>query len=294
MASIDPLIDKYLSFLQFQKRYSKHTITAYRRDLECFMRTTKLDSICACKTHHVQDFVSHLHRRDLAARSIQRNLSSIRACLDYLEKHRHIKSNPANSIRAPKKRASLPTLLDTDQAAKLLNFSPTTKVQIRDKAIMELFYSSGLRLSELVGIDISDLDLEDAIVQVTGKGKRSRHVPLGSQAVLAIKEWLKQCSNTCSDTPLFTGRNKQRISPRTIQARLKHYGQVQLGLNNMHPHMLRHSFASHLLESSGDLRSVQELLGHSDISTTQIYTHLDFQHLAQVYDGAHPRARRKQ
>ncbi len=289
----DPLIEKYLDILKYQKQYSKNTIGAYQRDLDRFVTVSNLGSLEEAQPHHVQSFVNYLHRRDLAPRTIQRHLSSIRACFAYLEKHRYLKSNPAVSVRAPKNQQKLPRLLDTDQAAKLLAFEPRTKLQVRDKAMMELFYSSGLRLSELVGINMSDLNLGDGFVSVTGKGKKSRQVPLGRHANTALQKWLKYCPEYGNNTPVFTGRNAKRISPRTVQSRLKHYGRTELDDIALHPHMLRHSFASHMLESSGDLRSVQELLGHSDISTTQIYTHLDFQHLTKVYDNAHPRAKRK-
>ncbi|MBV1907251.1 MAG: tyrosine recombinase XerC [Pseudomonadales bacterium] len=293
MDTTDPLIAKYLDVLEHQKQYSKHTINAYRRDLFQFASFTEATSLVDCQAHHIQSFINFLHRKNLSPRSIQRCLSSIRACFSYLKKHRLIKNNPATSLHAPRKQNKLPRLLDTDQAAKLLDFKPTSKIAIRDKAILELFYSSGLRLSELVGINISDLNLKEGFVTVTGKGNKSRQVPLGRHANTALENWLQHRQYTSIDVPVFTGRNENRISPRTIQMRLKHYGKQQLKDTSLHPHMLRHSFASHMLESSGDLRSIQELLGHSDISTTQIYTHLNFQHLTQVYDIAHPRAKRK-
>jgi len=289
----DPLLEKYLDILKYQKQYSPNTINAYQRDLERFLTVSNLGSLENARPHHVQSFVNYLHRKNLAPRSIQRHLSSVRACFTYLEKHRYLTSNPVASIRAPKKQQKLPRLLDTDQAAKLLAFEARTKIQVRDKAMMELFYSSGLRLSELVGINMSDLNLSDGFVTVTGKGRKSRQVPLGRHANEALQKWLRFCPQFANNTPVFTGRNSNRISPRTVQSRLKHYGRTQLDDVGLHPHMLRHSFASHMLESSGDLRAIQELLGHSDISTTQIYTHLDFQHLTQVYDNAHPRAKRK-
>jgi integrase/recombinase XerC len=186
----------------------------------------------------------------------------------------------------------LPTLLDTDQTAQLLNFTPTEQLGRRDIAMLELFYGSGLRLAELVALNVRDLDLDDGFVRVTGKGRKVRQVPLGSFCIRALRDYLRQRPTATPTTPVFTARGAARISRRTVQQRLKLLSQRQLGNNALHPHMLRHSFASHLLESSGDLRAVQELLGHADISTTQVYTHLDFQHLAKVYDASHPRAKR--
>ena len=201
-------------------------------------------------------------------------------------------SNPAAIVEAPKNKPKLPHVLDADQAAQLFAFTPRNKIEIRDMAMMELFYGSGIRLSELIEIDIKDLDLDAGYVTVIGKGRKTRQVPLGSFCIKAIREWLSQSPKKMGNQPLFTTRGSKRISHRTVQTRLKRIATIQLGNNQLHPHMLRHSFASHLLESSSDLRAVQELLGHSDIATTQIYTHLDFQHLAKVYDAAHPRAKR--
>ena len=202
-------------------------------------------------------------------------------------------NNPATGVRAPRIAKKLPRALDTDQAAQLLVGSVTTPIEKRDRALLELFYGSGIRLAELVGLDIQDLDLANGNARVLGKGRKTRIVPLGSHTVTALQAWLSTRSDQQPEDPVFVGRGNQRISPRTVQLRVKRAGMKALGVDSIHPHLLRHSFASHLLESSGDLRAVQELLGHSDISTTQIYTHLDFQHLAKVYDIAHPRARGK-
>jgi integrase/recombinase XerC len=202
-------------------------------------------------------------------------------------------NNPATGVRAPRIAKKLPRVLDTDQAAQLLVGSVTTPIEKRDRALLELFYGSGIRLAELVGLDIQDLDLANGNARVLGKGRKTRIVPLGSHTVTALQAWLSTRSDQQPEDPVFVGRGNQRISPRTVQLRVKRAGMKALGVDSIHPHLLRHSFASHLLESSGDLRAVQELLGHSDISTTQIYTHLDFQHLAKVYDVSHPRAREK-
>jgi integrase/recombinase XerC len=245
------------------------------------------------KPHHVQAHVEALHRSGLAPRSIRRVLSSLRAFFRHLERDERIVTNPANGQRAPKARRRLPRALDTDQASRLFATRPADPLARRDRAIVELLYGSGLRLSELVGLDRDDLDLDAGFVDVLGKGKKARRVPLGSHCIAALREYLDGLDpSTTPSGPLFVGRGNARLSPRTVQLRLKRLGVRELGTDALHPHMLRHSFASHLLESSGDLRAVQELLGHADISTTQIYTHLDFQHLAKVYDAAHPRAKK--
>ena len=199
--------------------------------------------------------------------------------------------NPAAGVSAPKQRKKLPKTLDIDNAAKLFDSNPKSALEVRDRAMIELFYGSGVRLAELVDLDIRHLDLVNGLATVTGKGSKTRVVPLGSHAVEAVRRWIETRRGVRPTDPLFTGRGDRRISPRTVQARLKKLSMHNLGTDVLHPHLLRHSFASHLLESSGDVRAVQELLGHADISTTQIYTHLDFQHLAKVYDAAHPRAK---
>ena len=282
-------LDNYLDHLRFEKQYSPHTLNAYRRDITRFIAKTGVP-LADVKSHHVNTFISSLHSSGLSARTIQRALSSVRSFFNYLEGTGCVAGNPAAANKAPKGRSRLPQTLDTDQAAKLFDYAANTPIQKRDRAITELFYGSGLRLAELVGVNIGDLDLDAGFVTVVGKGRKSRQVPLGRHCIAAIRSWLA-CRNELDRTaPLFTGRPEKRISPRTVQLRLKELARRQLGSSQLHPHMLRHSFASHLLESSSDLRAVQELLGHADIATTQIYTHLDFQHLAKVYDSAHPRA----
>jgi integrase/recombinase XerC len=284
-------IDAFIEHLKYEKDYSAHTLTAYRRDLERFSARTSAppERITA---HDINAYVAHLHSRGLAPRSIQRSLSSVRSFFNHLQARRLIRKNPAVGTRAPKARNRLPHTLDADQAARLFDFEATTPRQKRDKAMIELFYGSGLRLSELAGVNVRDIDLDAGFVTVLGKGRKTRQVPMGRHCIAAVREWLAEhpVSEASGEVPLFTGRSAGRISVRTVQARLKALAAQQLGSTDLHPHMLRHSFASHLLESSGDLRAVQELLGHADLSTTQIYTHLDFQHLAKVYDAAHPRA----
>lgn len=284
-------VERFLECLRVERRYSPNTINAYRRDLKKFCARLQV-ALVDVRAHHINEFISQLHAAGLSGRSIARALSCVRSLFAFLEKNKVIKANPAMLNKAPKTRTKLPNTLDTDQAARLFAFVPTNDLERRDRAMMELLYSSGIRLSELVGINVEHLDLPGGFATVTGKGNKTRLVPLGSYCVNAIVEWL-ECDSSAGNkpgTPLFTTAKGRRISQRTVQQRLKRLAVLQLGDNALHPHMLRHSFASHLLESSGDLRAVQELLGHADISTTQIYTHLDFQHLAKVYDAAHPRA----
>jgi integrase/recombinase XerC len=289
--SLDPAVGAFLDHLRYEKDYSANTLAAYRRDLDRFASITDEppERITRAEVNH---FVARLHSEGLAPRSIQRALSSVRSFFSFLEARRQTRKNPAAAARAPKAKNRLPGTLDADQAARLFEFEADTPILKRDKAMLELFYGSGLRLSELVGVDCSDLDLDTGFVTVLGKGRKTRQVPLGRHCIEAIRVWLAvhPARHESGALPLFTGRGCSRISPRTVQNRLKQIAARQLGSTEVHPHMLRHSFASHLLESSGDLRAVQELLGHSDLGTTQIYTHLDFQHLARVYDAAHPRA----
>ncbi|MCZ6643539.1 MAG: tyrosine recombinase XerC [Gammaproteobacteria bacterium] len=283
------LTQEFLDYLAYQKRYSENTVAAYQRDLARFNRWLAV-SWRDTRSHHISSYVAFLHGKGLAPRSIQRALSCIRSFFAYLEKNGEADQNPAVGNKSPKRKMKLPNLLDTDQAARLFVFEAKTDIEKRDRAIMELLYGSGLRLSELTKLDVRDLQMQSGFVTVQGKGNRIRQVPLGSHSIDAINTWLECRTIRTPEQPLFTSRGGNRISPRSVQARLKVWAQRQLGSNELHPHMLRHSFASHVLESSSDLRAVQELLGHAHITTTQIYTHLDFQHLAKVYDAAHPRA----
>jgi integrase/recombinase XerC len=292
-------IDRFLSHLRVERRLSPHTCAAYRRDLE------NLAAWCcdegqadwrSLNVHLIRAWVATQHRRGLGGRSLQRRLSALRAFFDYQVTAGALASNPAHGVRPPKARRALPAALDVDQAAQLLNGDAGGDLlAARDHAMMELIYSSGLRLAELVALDIPAVDLADGVVTVTGKGGKTRRVPVGRHARDALRTWLdlSRAIRPPAETALFLGRHGRRLSARSVQQRVDAWARRR-GLDlHVHPHMLRHSFASHLLESSGDLRAVQELLGHADISTTQIYTHLDFQHLARVYDSAHPRARRK-
>jgi integrase/recombinase XerC len=306
-------IDRFLTHLGTERRVSPHTVSAYRRDLETlleFCGRQKLDAWPALDHAHVRTYAAHEHQRGIGPRSVQRRLSAVRSFYEYLQREGHATRNPAIDVRAPKTAKRLPVTLDADQMAKLLEFRVSDTLSNRDKAIMELFYSSGLRLAELVSLNLTDIDLVDATVRVLGKGSKTRIVPVGRQAVVALREWLKARAALIkpardagtggaggNEEPLqsavFISRSGRRLGARAIQFSFESWARAQGIAARVHPHMFRHSFASHLLESSQDLRGVQELLGHSDIGTTQIYTHLDFQHLAKVYDSAHPRARRR-
>lgn len=297
MLGFTAAIEQYLAHLQTVKQLSVHTLIAYRNDLSKAARLL-------CKQHltdwqqvepsHIRWLVGELHKQNLASRSIARLLSAVRSLYGYLLREGHCRHDPAKGIRPPKQAKKLPRLLDVDRATQLLDAPQGDDfVQRRDHAMLELFYSSGLRLSELTGLNVPDIDLVAGQVRVLGKGRKERFLPVGPQACEAIKQWLTVRGQVAAqDDALFLGVRGKRIAASTVRERVRLAGARELG-QHLHPHMLRHSFASHLLESSQDLRAVQELLGHADISTTQIYTHLDFQHLSQVYDQAHPRAKRK-
>jgi integrase/recombinase XerC len=289
-------IDNYLAHLHTGRQLSPHTLSNYRRDLDKFADYCRQNAITDSNAAHdadVRQWVTQLHRKGLGGTSLQRALSALRSFYKYLNRNGS-KHNPALSVQAPKSAKRLPKTLDTDNMQQLLNIEGDDWLSCRDRAILELFYSSGLRLSELVDLNLNDLDLRDAVITVTGKGQKTRRLPIGSFAIKALSEWLLVRSDVGSNSEsVFLSNRGKRLGQRAIQLRLKKYS-VQQGITQgVHPHMLRHSFASHMLESSGDLRAVQELLGHANISTTQVYTHLDFQHLAKVYDNAHPRATRK-
>jgi integrase/recombinase XerC len=291
------LVATYLDKLRYQRRLSGHTLSNYARDLQRFSQY--LDTIEIASWDNVDEacirqFIAQRHRQQISARSSQRELSALRSFFNYLISEQQLAYNPAQSVQAPKAKQALPKTLDVDQMQQLVEINTDTPLAVRDKAILELFYSCGLRLSELVGLDLP-LDLQQALVTVTGKGNKTRAVPIGSKAIDALRAWLQIRGDFIKEKTdaVFLSERGTRLSPRSIQQRLRHWAQVQGMASHVHPHMLRHSFASHILESSGDLRAVQELLGHSDINTTQIYTHLDFQHLAKVYDKAHPRANKK-
>lgn len=286
-----------MTYLQTERQVSAHTLSAYRRDLNKVLDFAQQQNIASwegLQVAHLRQLVADLHYGGLAGRSIARLLSAVRSLYAYLIRENCCKHDPAAGIRPPKGPRKLPKVLDVDRAQQLLD-QPTSDdfTVCRDQAILELLYSSGLRLSELVGLNTGDIDLTEGLVVVLGKGNKQRMLPVGSKAMQAINRWLKVRKQANPvDQALFIGVRGRRMSPQMVRERVRQAGVRELG-QHLHPHMLRHSFASHILESSHDLRAVQELLGHADISTTQIYTHLDFQHLAQVYDQAHPRAKRK-
>ena len=289
------MIEEFLSHLQVERRMSANTLDAYRRDLDALQAwagTQGATDPARLDATQLRAFIAAEHRRGLSPKSLQRRLSACRSFFAWLLKHGRVAANPAAGIRAPKAPRKLPQVLDADEAVKLVEVPTDAPLGLRDRALLELFYSSGLRLSELCGLRWNALDLAGGFVQVTGKGNKQRIVPVGSHARAALQAWHDE-QHAPADACVFPGRGGAPISQRAVQMRIKQLAQRQGLFKHVHPHMLRHSFASHILESSGDLRGVQELLGHADISTTQIYTHLDFQHLARVYDAAHPRAKRR-
>ncbi|KJJ96568.1 recombinase XerC [Pseudomonas sp. 21] len=295
--SLEADLESYLEHLRSERQVSVHTLDGYRRDLARLAALCEKSSINEWSALQVRDlrlFVARLHQQGLASRSLARLLSATRGLYQYLIREGRCRHDPADGLAAPKGARKLPRTLDTDRTAQLLDGGVEDDfIARRDQALLELFYSSGLRLSELVGLDLEWLDLKDGLVRVHGKGNKVRELPVGRAARQAIENWLPlRALASPQDNAVFIGRSGKRLTPRAIQLRVREAGVRELG-QHLHPHMLRHSFASHMLESSQDLRAVQELLGHADIATTQIYTHLDFQHLATVYDQAHPRARRK-
>ena len=289
-------IAAFLAHLQVERRMSPNTLDAYRRDLEALAgwagRQAPGTAPEALDTAQLRAFVADEHRRGLSPKSLQRRLSACRSFYAWLLRNGRLAASPAASLRAPKAPRKLPQVLGADEAVQLVALPTEAPLGLRDRALLELFYSSGLRLSELCGLHWRDLDLQAGLVTVLGKGNKQRVVPVGTHARAALVAWRGESGGNGAD-PVFPGRGGGPISARAVQVRVKQLALRQGLYKPVHPHMLRHSFASHILESSGDLRGVQELLGHADISTTQIYTHLDFQRLAQVYDAAHPRARRK-
>ena len=291
-------VRRWLDHLRFERRLSALTVKNYHRDIEAlytFLCNAEIPDWARVDGGHVRSFAARLHRRGQAPRSIQRRLAALRNLFDYLLREGVVSSNPGVDITAPKAARRLPETLDADAMGRLLDVRVDHPIATRDRAIMELFYSSGLRLAELAGLQATDVDLAEGTVRVTGKGAKTRIVPVGEKAREALRDWLKvrpQLEKTPL-TAMFISRNGLPLSHRNIQARVAYWAR-RLGLpQGVSPHTFRHSFATHLLESSGDLRAVQEMLGHADIGTTQIYTHLDFQHLARIYDQAHPRARKR-
>lgn len=286
----------FLQQLKVERRASEHTLNNYQRDLKYLSLFCQRHQLTAWKVLSSADILKHVaerHRAGLGSKSLQRELSAIRSFYLFLMKTGQADNNPAQHVKAPKQARKLPKTLDVDQVSALLDASANSALELRDVAIFELFYSSGLRLSELSALDLDDIDRHDKqLTVVSGKGGKSRLLPVGSKALQAIQAWLKVRPAVVDQVALFTSVRGGRLGNRSIQLRLKQWC-IKKGIpESVHPHMLRHSFATHLLESSQNLRAVQELLGHENISTTQIYTHLDFQHLAKVYDQTHPRAKK--
>ncbi len=297
---MDEYLDQFIQMLRSEKYYSPHTCTNYRRDLNQFQNYLANQGIESWKQvgySEVSGFAAQRHRQGRKSRTIQRELSSIRSFYQFLIRNALVAKNPALEVSAPKSDRPLPKTCDAETIDRLLSVHDDSDgLQVRDVAIFELIYSSGLRLAELINIDLDDIDLPQQQLVVTGKGNKTRHLPVGSKAVSAVKRWLKLRQDFTRDSQqsaLFLSKQGKRISPRNVQSRLNRLIQRQALDQHLSPHTLRHSFATHMLESSSDLRAVQELLGHINIATTQVYTHLDFQHLARVYDSAHPRAKRK-
>jgi integrase/recombinase XerC len=296
-SSIADWLARFRRHLATERRLSPHTDSNYARDLAALVRyceKERISDLARLDGQHVRLFAARSHAAGLAPRSVQRRLSAVRTFCDFLVREGAIAANPALDIKAPRAGKRLPAALDPDRVTQLLNINATDPLALRDRALMELAYSSGLRLAEIVGLDTTDLHAADRTVRVEGKGGKTRILPVGRPALAALAAWLAVRAGLAKGgDALFVGRNGRRMSGRAVQLRVAGWARRQrLGVH-VNPHLFRHSFATHLLESSRDLRGVQELLGHADISTTQVYTHLDFQHLARIYDAAHPRARRK-
>lgn len=326
-------VARFRRYMNSERRLSAHTDSNYARDLVALVKycdRSGLEEWSALDTQHIRVFAAHSHAGGLSPRSVQRRLSAVRSFYEFLIRENQptrseaagaseaagepkreaaplsgVRHNPANDVRAPKAAKRLPETLDPDQMARLLDIpsddGPANRgpghrsFVLRDRAIMELLYSSGLRLAELVGLDVGHLQLAEGMVRVRGKGDKERIVPVGSVAIDVLKKWLLERGAVAKpeEQALFVGRGGKRLGPRAIQTRVAHWARHQGLSMHVYPHLFRHSFATHLLESSRELRGVQELLGHADISTTQVYTHLDFQHLARIYESSHPRARKK-
>ena len=285
----------YLAYLAHERRLSALTCQHYGRDIDLLLEVAKSQPFDSLQIHDIRRFIALLHGKGLGGRSLARLLSAWRGFFGYLIQNHSFKNNPCIGLRAPKSPKRLPEALSPDEAARLMDGSGADPLAIRDKAIWELAYSSGLRLSEITGLTLTSVSEAEGQVSVTGKGGKARIVPVGREALKAITRWLplRELLAKSDEKALFIGRGGRRLGARAIHLRLQTWSLKQDMRVSVHPHVLRHSFASHVLQSSGDLRAVQEMLGHASISSTQIYTHLDFQHLAKIYDAAHPRAKRR-
>lgn len=299
MAELPASIQAYLDELAEQRRQSPHTLSNYRRDLRKLLEQAGNTPLDTLQDHHIRRYMALLHGHGLSGRSLARTLSAWRGYFNWLGKREPGRINPAKTVRAPKAAKKLPKALSVDDAMQLLEGQPDPEDELasRDQAMFELLYSSGLRLAELVGLDVTDAEQvqHDHEIRVTGKRGKARIIPVGSQARKALALWLADRALIANpdESALFVGKRGKRITHRAVQLRLDKMAMERGVSTHVHPHMLRHSFASHVLQSSGDLRAVQEMLGHASIASTQVYTHLDFQHLAKIYDSAHPRAKRR-
>ncbi len=291
-------LDAFVEHLTAERRLSQRTSEAYRRDLSSFVefaRTVQISRWNQVDRSMVRAFVAERHRGGLSGSSLRRSLSALRTLFGYLVREGAASENPARGVRAPRHVKRLPRTVPAESMGRMLNMDVQEPLVVRDHAMFELLYSSGLRLSELVGLDLDDVDLDDSTARVTGKGARTRIVPVGAAARSSLLRWksVREVVAGQNCPALFVGRHGERLSTRSVQLRLKRWARRCGEDGSIHPHVLRHSFATHLLEESRDLRAVQEMLGHANIGTTQVYTHLDFQQLARIYDSAHPRARKK-
>jgi integrase/recombinase XerC len=293
-AEADDALQLYFCYLVSEKRVADHTSTNYQRDLKRFQSFCNVQELRLwqqVQDRDVRNYIAGRHKNGIGSKTIQRELAALRSFYRFLLKTNQVAHNPAQHVQAPKVSKRLPHVLDVDQMMGMLNATPDSVLETRDLAMFELFYSSGLRLSELVMLDLLDIDFSEGFLRVRfGKGGKQRQLPIGKKALDALKVWL--ANRPGSGQAVFVSLQGRRLSQRSVQLRLDRWGKKNGIAEHLHPHMLRHSFASHLLEASKDIRAVQELLGHSNISTTQIYTHLDFQHLAAAYDQAHPRSRK--
>ena len=288
-------LTNFLTFLSTERRLSPLTCKHYGRDIEALIKLADKTPLAMLQIHHIRRYIATLHSKGLSGKSLRRMLSAWRGFFDFLGRRGEATQNPCVGVRAPKSEKRLPEALSPDEAVKLMEITDTGPLALRDRAIFELLYSSGLRLSELTGLDLMALNFESGEVRVTGKGGKTRIVPVGAAALAAIRTWVaaRQAMAKADEQAMFVSRFGTRIAPRTVQMNIKRWAIKQAVTGAVHPHVLRHSFASHVLQSSGDLRAVQEMLGHASITSTQVYTHLDFQHLAKVYDAAHPRAKKR-
>jgi integrase/recombinase XerC len=288
-------LQDWIAHLANERRLAALTLSAYRRDADALLALAGGRAPASLTAQDIRRFIATLHGKGLAPKSLSRMLSSWRGLFEFLARRGEAASNPCTGIRAPRAEKRLPEALSPDEAVRLVQFTDTSDAGLRDRALFELAYSCGLRVSELTGLDLGAVDLKAGEVRVTGKGAKTRIVPVGRHAVEAVRAWLvaRKPLAAPDEKALFLGARGKRLGPREVQRRIK-LRAAAVGIDtSVHPHMLRHSFASHVLQSSGDLRAVQEMLGHASIASTQVYTHLDFQHLAKTYDAAHPRAKRR-